>query len=217
MSNNPRLARGVTLSTLVAVGTTSWRKGTSAVTKNRGAPGFIQGNPVLALGNRLKDDTGVVFKIQRKLLAAAETAIALLKLLGNVPVREGDEGSDASVEEVIDKLSIMVNAGLVDRIVATTERDDARPGEGEAVSLGSKRLQQGNVFLGAVIRVASSDTRGTVGNLPGLVAKGVPDGWCASILVDGALNLIAAEAMLVDGVAFSTLILLFKFRILTRR
>jgi hypothetical protein len=105
-------------------------------------------------------------------------------------VEERDEGRDAGLEEVVDKLDIMVEARLVDGVVAAAEGDDARPREGEAVAVDAQLLEQRDVLAGAPVRVARSDARAAVGDLAGDFAEGVPDGRATAIGVDRTLDLV---------------------------
>lgn len=116
-----------------------------------------------------------------------------MQLLGQIPVEQRDEGRDARLEQVVDKLGIVVDSQLVDGVVAAALGDDSGPGDGEAVGLCSKRLEQGNVLGGAVVRVAGRDAGRSIGNLAGDGAKGVPDAGASAVLVDGAFNLVAVE------------------------
>jgi hypothetical protein len=98
-----------------------------AIAKNRTAPRLIKGDPVLALGDRLEDNPRVVLKVQGELFPVQKSTVPLVKPIGQVPVVEGDVGRDSSLEQVINKLYIVIQALLVDGVVAPTQRDDSRP------------------------------------------------------------------------------------------
>lgn len=49
-----------------------------AVAEDRRAPRFVEGDPVLALGEGLVADASIVLEVKRELLAVQETAIALV-------------------------------------------------------------------------------------------------------------------------------------------
>lgn len=153
------------------------------------------GNPVLAARNVLKHDTGIAFVVERELGAVQETTVADIKLVGNIPVEEGDERGNASVEEVVDKLAVVIDTCLVNGVVSATERDDSRPADGETVGLGANRLEKSDILSSAVVRVAGGDTRAAVSNLAGLVTEHVPVGNTTAILVNGALNLVTAKVV----------------------
>jgi hypothetical protein len=57
-------------------------------------------------------------------------------------------------EKVIHEFHIEVETGLVDRVVAASEGDDSRPGDGEAVGFCASFFEERNVFAGAVVGVA---------------------------------------------------------------
>lgn len=161
------------------------------VAEDGAAPGLVEGDPVLALGNGLEHGAGIVLKVEGELFTVQKTAVALVETIGKIPVEEGDKGGNTSLEQVIDKLDIVVDALLVDGVVATTNGDDARPGDGEAVGGGAERLEEVNVLLGAVVRVAGDGTRAAIGDLTGDVAESIPDRGATAVGVDSTLNLIA--------------------------
>jgi hypothetical protein len=92
-----------------------------------------------------------VLEVEWELCPVQKTAVALVQAIGEIPVEEGDEGGDASLQEVIDELDVVVNALLVDGIVATADGDDSRPGDGETVGVGAKLLQKVDVLLGSLV------------------------------------------------------------------
>jgi len=175
VSNSPGLAGAVADGGLAAVRGVAGGEVARVVAENGRAPGLVEGDPVLALGDRLEGKAGVVLEIGRELLLVQEAAVALVERIGKIPVEEGDEGGDAGLEEVVDELDVVVNALLVDGVVAAAERDQAGPGEGEAVGGGAERLEEVDILLGAVVRVASDGARAAVGDLAGDGAEGVPD------------------------------------------
>lgn len=106
---------------------------------------------------------------------------------------EGDEGGDAGGEQVVTELGVVVDASLVDGIIATSLGNDASPGEGEAVGLRAERLEQGNVLGGAVVGVAGRLAGTAVSNLSRDLAEGVPDAGTSAVLFNGALDLVAVS------------------------
>lgn len=200
VADEPGLGGAVTLGRLGAVRGAAGGELADAVAEDGRAPRLVEGDPVLALRDGLEDETGVVLKVKRELGPVQETAVALLESVGQIPVVEGDEGGDASLEQVIDELDVVVNAGLVDGVVAATEGDKAGPAEREAVALGAKALQEGDVLGSAVVRVAGGNTRGAVGDLAGNLAELIPDGRATAILVNGTLNLVTIAKDVVSAV-----------------
>lgn len=81
-----------------------------------------------------------------------------MQLLWQIPVEKRNKRGDARFQQVVDKLRIVVDPGLIDGIVATALGDDSRPRNGEAVRFGSKGFQKCNIFGRAVVRVAGSNT-----------------------------------------------------------
>jgi hypothetical protein len=111
-------------------------------------------------------------------------------------VKQGDEGGDAGVEQIIDELDIVVDSLLVDRVIAAAEGNDARPRDGKAVGSGTEVLEKGDILIRAVVRVAGYRAGAAVGDLAGNGAESVPDGRSTATLVGGALDLIAVLAAL---------------------
>ena len=146
---------------------------------------------MLALGDRLEHDARVVLKVERELLSVQEAAVALVKSIGEIPMEERDEGSDASREEVVHELDVMVDTLLVDGVVAATDRDDPGPRDGEAVCCGAEGLEERDIFLGPVVRVAGYGARTPVGNLAGDGTEGVPDGRAAAISFSSTFDLVS--------------------------
>lgn len=192
VTNNPGLGAAVAFGALRAIRGATWGELADTVPENGRAPGFVEGNPVLHLGKALKADTGIVLEVKGELLTVEKTTIALLELIRNVPVKQSDEGSDASGEEVVTELAVVVKTGLVDGVVAATLGDDARPAQREAVCLRAAFLEKGNILRGAVVGVTRGHTGAAVSDLAGNGSECIPNGWATAILVDGALNLVTA-------------------------
>ncbi|KAI9166743.1 Solute carrier RCH1 [Paramyrothecium foliicola] len=193
VADDPWLGAAVTNITFLAVGGAAWGKLADAVSEDGGAPGLVEGGPVLDLGQGLENNAGVVLKVERELLTVQQTAVALVELIGNIPVQQSDERGDAGLEQVINELDVVVKTSLVDWVVAATLGNNSSPRKGEAVGLGADVLQKGNVFAGTVVRVTGRNTRAAVSNLVGPFAESVPDARATTILVNGTLNLIAVS------------------------
>lgn len=148
---------------------------------------------MLALRDGLEYDTRVVLVVEREFGAIQEPAVALVKRVGEIPVVQRDEGLDPSVEEVIDEAPIEVKPLLVDGVLASAERDDARPGEREAVRRRADGLEERDVLARTVVRIAGYGATAAVGNLARDRAERVPDRGPAAVLVDGAFDLVAAQ------------------------
>lgn len=76
---------------------------------------------------RIEDNPRVVGKVRHKFLLVQEPAIPLLQLERQVPVEKRDQWRDPRSVQVVHELDIVLEALLVDRVVASAERDDARP------------------------------------------------------------------------------------------
>ena len=58
----------------------------------------------------------------------------------------------------------MIDAILVDRVVAAAKRDDSRPGNTKSVGLCPKFLQESDIFCSTVVRVARNSAISAVAN-----------------------------------------------------
>jgi D-ribose pyranose/furanose isomerase RbsD len=73
-------------------------------------------------------------------------------------VEQCDHRLDTVGQQLIDQIDVVLQAFVVDRVVAATEWNDTRPRNTEAVCLSSERLQESYVFLVNVVGVASDIT-----------------------------------------------------------
>ncbi len=94
-------------------------------------------------------------------------------------------------QQIIDELLVKCYAGGVYGIVSASERNNTRPGDREAVRLGTCEFEECDIFCGAVVRVAGYISRGAIGDLPGDCTEGVPDGGATAICGGGTFNLVA--------------------------
>jgi len=191
VSHLPALPARVALGALRPIARPSRRMEPGIVAQDGRAPWLIERDPMLTLRDGLEHDLGVVREVQRELLLAQQAAVALVQSVGQVPVEQRDHGRDAGVEQVIDELDVEAEARLVNGVVAAAQRDDARPGDGEAVGLGAGLLEELDVLGGAVVGVAGDVAGAGAGDLAGNLAEGVPDGGAASVGFGSAFNLVA--------------------------
>ncbi len=91
-------------------------------------------------------------------------------------------------EELVDEAVVEVEALGVG--CAGALREDARPGDGEAVGLEAEGLHESDVFFVAVVVIVGDVAGVAVVGLAGGVGEGVPDGGAAAIFVDCAFDLI---------------------------
>src|SRR5690606_34315287 len=99
VADDPGLGGAVAVGALVAIGGAAGGELADAVAEDGGAPGLVEGDPVLTLGETLEADAGEVLEVEGELGAVQEAAVALVELVGNVPVGECDEGGDAGGEQ----------------------------------------------------------------------------------------------------------------------
>lgn len=175
MSNYPWFSAGIADRAFPPVTGVPGSKLANTVPEDSAAEGFIESDPMLDPGaHRLKHDSSIVDKVGHELLLVQEPTIPLLKLIGKIPVEESDERHDAGREQVIGELDIVVQSRLVDRIRSTSQRNDSRPGNGEAICFGTGLLEQFDVLGCSMIRVTGDISRAAVSDLAGDLAEGVP-------------------------------------------
>jgi hypothetical protein len=69
-------------------------------------------------------------------------------------------------------------------------RDQSAPADTETIGVDSKALEQGNIDVGHVVRVASVVSAATVGDLTRNSTHVVPDRGTAALLVVGTFDLV---------------------------
>jgi hypothetical protein len=136
-----------------------------------------------------------VLKIERELFLVQETAIALVEASRQIPVEQRDEGGDAGLQEVVNELDVVVDALLVDWVIAAAKRNDSGPRQGEAVGVGADGLQELDILFCSVVRIASNSTRASIGNLAGNGAEIIPNGRATTILLGSTFDLVAKNCM----------------------
>ena len=114
-------------------------------------------------------------------------AAGCLARLRQVPVVERRDRLDPALAQALAQAHIEVDAGAVERAAAVGLH--ARPGDREAVGLGSQRRHQVEVLAPAVVVVAR-DVAGVAARDGAGPAEPVPDRRPAAVLVDRALDLV---------------------------
>ena len=94
-------------------------------------------------------------------------------------------------KQIIHKFLIECNTGGVDGVITSADGNDAAPGDGEAVGFCTGKLEECDVFRGAVIGVAGYVAGTTVGDFTRDFAECVPDGGTTSVGFGGAFDLVA--------------------------
>lgn len=85
----------------------------------------------------------------------------------------------------------MVDARLVNRVIAASLGDDAGPGERETIGLSAEVTEEGNIIGGAIVGIACRYSRATIGDLARDIAEGVPYTRGATIFINGAFDLVS--------------------------
>jgi hypothetical protein len=129
VADGPGLPAAVADVALAAVAGAARGEQAGAVAQDRAAPGLVEGDPQLDGGAKgLETYPRIVLKVLDKLVLVQQAAVALVEVVGQVPVEEGDEGLDARRTQVFGKLNVVLDALVVDGVVAAAEGDDTRPG-----------------------------------------------------------------------------------------
>lgn len=168
------------------------------VSEDRTAKGLVEGDPVLdPRPHGLEHHPSIMNKVGHELFFVQKAPVSLLQLVGEIPVEEGDKRHDTGSQEIIRKFHVVLETGLVDGIIASSQRNDTRPGEGKAVGLCPGLLQEFNVLGGAMVRVASHVTRAAVCNLAGNLAKRVPYRRASTVCCGAAFDLVSATVSVI--------------------
>ncbi|KAK5632067.1 hypothetical protein RRF57_007781 [Xylaria bambusicola] len=65
----------------------TWCEETGVVAEDGAAKGFVEGNPVLTLGNCLEYYTGIMLEIQWEFFSVEEASISLFNPIWDVPMQ----------------------------------------------------------------------------------------------------------------------------------
>ena len=125
MSDDPRLSAAITNSISLSIAGMARGKHADIVAEDGTAVWFVECDPVLDLGEGLEHDSGVVGIISNEVLLVQETSISFVEFIRQIPVEESDERDDAGGEKIIDHFDVKLEASLVDRVITTSQRDDA--------------------------------------------------------------------------------------------
>jgi hypothetical protein len=158
---------------------------------------------------RLEADASVVDIVLDDFVLVEPPTVAVMKFLRQVPVVEGlkrirstnlnpdhhrdqytyHEGSNACSEELVNNFGVELDSLGVNRVVPSSKRDDAGPGNGEPVGSDAVLLEKGNIFPPEAIRVCSNIAILTVQSLSGSPREIVPDGFASTVDINRTLNL----------------------------
>lgn len=128
MANYPWFCRSISHRALGAIARVTRSKGSRVISQHAATPGLIESDPVFNLGTKcFKDHPGIVCEIGNEFLLIQESTVPLIEFVGKIPMEQCDHWGNPCCDQIIDKLGIELQAFLVDRVVATTERNDAGP------------------------------------------------------------------------------------------
>lgn len=118
VSNLPALPTAISYWGLRSITSMSRGKQSRIVPQNRAAPGLIKCNPMLDLGNSVKQRPRIMREIGHKLLLIQQSTISLIQRIGQVPMEQCHKGSDAFCEQVIYEFLVESYASRVYGVVA---------------------------------------------------------------------------------------------------
>ena len=167
--------------------TTAGCVGPGRIAEERRAPRLVQGDPgahpvaeAPVRGHReVGESPGSV---------AFGPAAGVLERLREVPVVERRDRVDAAGEQPVDEPVVEVQAARLDPRAAA--RQDARPGQREAVGADAQPVEQVEVLAPAVVVIAGDQTVGAVGDVTRHRRERVPDRRAAPVLGRGTLDLV---------------------------
>lgn len=89
---------------------------------------LVEGDPMLhAIAHSFEDNTSITCEVLNPFFLIKKTTVALVELLGSVPVVESDEGGDAGRYQVVDELDVVLQTSFIDRVITTSFWDDTSP------------------------------------------------------------------------------------------
>ncbi len=160
----------------------------AAVRGFRDLPELVDGEEVRdAVAQRLRHAPAVLAKRLRG-LGRLPAAVRILKCLRQVPVVERGERLDAGGFQFVHEAVIEVEPFRVRP--ARAIREDAWPGDGEAVGVAAEAPHQRDVFLVTMVVIVGDVSGVAVPDLPGRVCERVPDRGALAVLVPRAFNLV---------------------------
>jgi len=125
--------------------------------------------------------------------SAVRPAALVLQGLGRSQWKSVQKGSMPAARSWSRKALVVIEAAGIRS--ASPFREDARPGDGEAVHRDAEPLHEGDVLGIAVVFVVGDVAGLAVEGLAGRVRERVPDGGSAAIGVDRAFHLVGAVAV----------------------
>ena len=112
----------------------------------------------------------------------------VLERLRQIPVVERRPRLNTRLQQRIDQTVVPIQAGPIHR--SDAERQDARPGDREAIRIEPQPAHELDILAPAVVVIAGHVSGFVVVDLAGCVAEVVPDGGTAPVLVNATLDLI---------------------------
>lgn len=128
MPHDPRLGARVADGAFGAVGRVARSEEAGVVPQDSGAPGLVEGDPVFDAGaHGLENDAGIAREVGDEFGLVEQAAVPVVQRGGQIPMEQRDHRGDARGEQVVGELDVVVEAFLVDGVVAAAKGYDARP------------------------------------------------------------------------------------------
>lgn len=154
-------------------------------------PGFVDGNPVTnSVSKSFIADARVSLEIFLYFVHIQPPAIAIVKLLWQVPMVESDPGRDTPTQKRVNQPVVELYAFFIDGVISPAKWYDARPSNGEPVGACSVFVEQVKVLFKAMVVITCNVTAGVFCARRLEVTKSVPNAPTPAALVDCALDLV---------------------------
>ena len=166
-----------------------------------------------AVGKQLCDVGGVFLEPLGRI--GIQPAALQKQLIGILPVKDGEVGLDARVDEFVDELVIELYAFGIE--FARAVRHETGPRDGKAVCLEPHLFHDGDVLAETVIMIAPHLCRVAVEHEMSVLAGGIPYRSALPAFVCGAFDLVGGSRRPPDEIFFKTHSFLLRRPLRSRR
>lgn len=142
--------------------------------------------------------------IRHELVFVQHPTISCIYAFGKIPVEERNKRLDSCSKQIIYEFFVEGNSSRVDWVIASSDWNDPRPGDGESVGLRASTLEELDVFCRPVVRIAGDVSGRCICNFSWDFAECIPDRGASAILCGGSFNLVAVYVSIEQVRSYAT-------------